>query len=562
MRPVRVILLLSMLSGCAHVKPADLVLKNGKIVTVDGKKPGARAVAVSGDTIVAVGSDAEIAPYIGDSTRVIDLDGQLAVPGFIDGHGHFLSLGLSKMRLELGAARNWDEIVEMVRVAAEKTAPGEWILGRGWHQDKWDRPPQPDIGGLPIHNALSHASPDNPVLLEHASGHSVIANSKAMQLAGISRNTAVPTGGQIIKDDQGRPIGVFGETAEDLLYDALEASRKGRTPEKTESEREKAVELATRECLEKGVTSFQDAGSTFEAIDFYKKLAAEGKLGVRLWVMIAEENDRLETKLADYRIAGPWLTVRAVKTFIDGALGSHGAWLLEPYSDMPGSTGMLVTPVELITRTAQLAIVNGFQLCAHAIGDRGNRVILDIYEKIFGEHPEVKNLRWRVEHAQHLHPDDIPRFKKLGVIASMQGIHCTSDGPWVEKRLGKKRSKEGAYAWRKLIDSGAIVSNGTDAPVEDVDPIANFHALVTRRMKNGEAFHPGQRMTREEALRAYTLNAAYAAFEENSKGSLTPGKLADIVILSRDIMTVPEDEILKTEVVTTIVGGKIVYEKQ
>jgi len=561
MRPLRVILLLSMLSGCAHVQPADLVLKNGRIVTVDEKKPEARALAVRGDTIVAVGSDAEIDAYIADSTKVVDLDGKLTIPGFIDGHGHFLSLGLSRMRLNLAVAKNWEEIVEQVRVAATKAGPGEWILGRGWHQDKWDKKPEPNIEGLPIHNALSQAAPDNPVLLEHASGHSVIANSKAMQAAGISKKTPDPAGGKIVRDDQGRPIGVFLETAEDLLYDALEKSQKSRTPDQIESERQKAVELATKECLEKGVTSFQDAGSTFEVIDFYKKLAAEEKLGVRLWVMIAEENDQLETKLADYQITGKLLTVRAVKTYIDGALGAHGAWLLEPYSDLPESTGMLVTPVELITRTAQLAIKNGFQLCTHAIGDKGNRVILDIYEKALGEYPEKQDLRFRVEHAQHLHPDDIPRFSKLKVIASMQGIHCTSDGPWVEKRLGKKRSKEGAYAWRKLIDSGAIVSNGTDTPVEDVDPIPNFHALVTRRMKNGKAFYPEQRMTRQEALRAYTLNAAYAAFEEDIKGSLTPGKLADIVVLSGDILTVPDEEILKTEVLYTIVGGKVVYSR-
>jgi predicted amidohydrolase YtcJ len=561
MRPARVLLILAMLSGCAHIQPADLVLRNGKIVTVDDKKPEARALAVSGDTIVAVGTDREIEPYVAESTRVIDLDGKLAIPGFIDGHGHFMSLGLSRMRLDLSTARNWNEIVETVRVAARKAKPGEWILGRGWHQEKWDRPPEPSVDGLPVHNALSAAAPNNPVLLEHASGHSVIANIKAMQLAGISKKTPDPEGGKIVKGDKGRPIGVFRETAEDLLYDVLEKSQKSRTPRQIESERRQAVELATRECLEKGVTSFQDAGSTLEVIDFYKQLAAEDRLGVRLWVMIAEDNDKLETSLAEYKIVGPRLTVRAVKTYIDGALGAHGAWLLEPYKDMPESSGMLVTPVELITRTAQLAIQNGFQLCTHAIGDKGNRVILDIYEKAFADHPKKTGLRWRVEHAQHLHPDDIERFSKLGVIASMQGVHCTSDGPWVVKRLGEKRSREGAYVWRRLIDSGAIVSNGTDTPVEDVDPIAGFHALVTRRMKNGETFYPEQRITREEALRAYTKNAAYAAFEENRKGSLAPGKLADIVILSRDILTVPEDEILKTKVVTTIVGGKVVYEK-
>lgn len=561
MRPRYCVLVLAMLGACTHIQPADLVLRNGRIATVDEQKPEVRALAVSGDTIMAVGTDAEIDPYIAKSTRVIDLGGKLAVPGFIDGHGHFLSLGLSKIRLDLTAAKNWDEIVEMVKAAAQKARPGEWILGRGWHQDKWDRPPEPNIGGLPIHNALSRAAPDNPVLLTHQSGHSVIANIKAMQAAGISRQTPDPEGGKIAKDDKGRPIGVFSETAEDLLYDALERSQKSRTPHEIESERRTAVELATRECLKKGVTSFQDAGSTFEMIDFYKKLAAEDKLKARLWVMIAEENYQLETKLAKYKIIGKRLTVRAVKTYIDGALGSHGAWLLEPYSDLRDSAGMLVTPIELITRTAQLAIRNGFQLCTHAIGDRGNRAILDIYEKVFANHPDKTGLRWRVEHAQHLHPDDIPRFSKLGVIASMQGIHCTSDGPWVVKRLGEKRAKEGAYAWRRLIDSGAIVSNGTDTPVEDVDPIANFHALVTRRMQNGETFHPGQRMTRQEALRAYTLNAAYAAFEEDLKGSLSPGKLADIVILSGDILTVPEDEILKAEVLYTIVGGMIVYQK-
>jgi len=383
-----------------------------------------------------------------------------------------------------------------------------------------------------------------------------------MQLAGISKRTSVPAGGQIVKDDQGRPIGVFRETAEDLLYNALETTRKSRTSRQIESEREKAVELATKECLEKGVTSFQDAGATFEVIDFYQKLASEEKLGVRLWVMINEDNDQLETKLAKYRIIGKRLTVRAVKTYIDGALGAHGAWLLEPYNDMPQSSGMLVTPIELITRTAQLAINHGFQLCTHAIGDKGNRVILNIYEKVFGEYPHKKDLRFRVEHAQHLDPDDILRFSKLGVIASMQGIHCTSDGPWVEKRLGEKRSKEGAYAWRKLIDSGAVVSNGTDTPVEDVDPIKGFHALVTRRMNSKKTFYPGQKMTREEALRAYTLNAAYAAFEENLKGSLAPGKLADIVVLSKDILTVPDDEILEAEVLYTIVGGKIAHQKK
>jgi predicted amidohydrolase YtcJ len=257
-----------------------------------------------------------------------------------------------------------------------------------------------------------------------------------------------------------------------------------------------------------------------------------------------------------------FLTVRAIKRLIDGALGAHGAWLLEPYSDLPGSTGLNMTPVEEIEQTAALAIRHGYQLCTHAIGDRGNREILDIYQRIFEEHPDKKDLRWRVEHAQHLHPEDIPRFDRLGVIASMQGIHCTSDAPWVPARLGDERANQGAYVWKKLMNSGAVVANGTDTPVEAVDPIMNFHALVTRQTKEGKAFYPDQRMTREEALKAYTLNGAYAAFQENIKGSLTPGKLADMVVLSRDILTVPEDLIPGTDVLITILGGKVVYQKK
>ena len=559
------VLVIGVFSGCAHVKSADLVLVNGKIVTVDDDRPVARALAVRGDTIVAVGGDEKVRSYVSGNTRVIDLEGRLAVPGFVEGHGHFMSLGLSRMQLDLAGVRDWDEIVEMVESSVRKSRPGEWILGRGWHQEKWDRAPVPDVDGLPVHDALSRVSPDNPVLLTHASGHSCIANAKAMELAGVDRESPDPPGGEIVRDARGESTGAFRETAEDLLAEALKESRKARTPGQIEAEQRRAVELATGECLSKGVTSFQDAGSSFEVIDFYRRLAGEGKLGIRLWVMISADLKRLSAEDLDrYRIVDPGdrrLTVRAIKTYVDGALGSHGAWLLEPYSDFPDSTGLCATPVEEIEKTAELAIKKDFQLCAHAIGDRGNRVILDIYEKVFREFPGGSDLRWRVEHAQHLHPDDIPRFAELEVIASVQGIHCTSDGPWVIKRLGQKRASEGAYAWRKLIDSGAVVSNGTDTPVEDVDPIAGFHALVTREMKDGRAFFPEQRMSREEALRACTIDAAYAAFEDDVKGSLEPGKLADIVVLSRDITTVPADEIPGTEVLYTIVGGKVVYRK-
>lgn len=551
--------------SCAQKKePADLVLMNGKIVTVDEAKPEAQALAVRGDTILAVGSDKEIKPYIAETTKVLDLEGKLAIPGFIDAHGHFTSLGQSKMRLDFMHVNDWDEIVAMVEEAVKKAQPGEWILGRGWHQEKWDKTPEPNIDGLPFHHDLSKVSPDNPVLLSHASGHSSFANAKAMELAGITKDTPNPEGGEIVKDSDGNPIGAFRETAQGLLREALSSFQEKRTPEQIEAERRRVIELADKECLSNGVTSFHDAGSSFETIELFKEFVENGKLGIRLYVMIRESNEHLKERLSNYRIIGMGdnhLTVRAIKSAIDGALGAHGAWLLEPYIDLPTSVGLNTTPINELKETAQIAVENDFQLCIHAIGDRGNRETLNIYEEALKAHPEKKDLRWRIEHSQHLHPEDIPRFGQLGVMASMQGIHCTSDGPWVIKRLGEKRAEEGAYVWQKLMKSGAIICNGTDAPVEDVDPIACFYATVARKLKDGMVFYPDQRMNREEALRSYTLNCAYAAFQEDILGSLTPGKLADITVLSKDIMTVPEDEILDTEVLYTIVGGKVLHQK-
>ncbi len=550
--------------GCAQRGPADLVLINGKIVTVDKKIPEAQALAVKDGVIIEVGSNAKVERCIDENTQVIDLEGKLAIPGFTDAHGHFTGLGRSLMRLNLMNVKNWDEVVSLVKAAVQKAKPGEWIFGRGWHQEKWDKTPQPNVDGLPFHHALSKVSPDNPVLLSHASGHASFANAKTMELSGITKETPDPPGGEIVRDSEGNPIGAFRETAQRLLRSASSEYLDERSPEEIEAEQIKIVELAVQECLENGVTSFHDAGSSFETIDLFKKLAEEGKLGMRLWVMIRDNNSRLQEKLSEYKIIGlgeNHLTVRAIKRSLDGALGPHGAWLLEPYEDLPTSVGLNTTPIDVMKETARLAIENDFQFCVHAIGDRANRESLDIFEGAFEAHPDKKDLRWRIEHSQHLHPDDIPRFGQLGVIASMQGIHCTSDGPYVIKRLGDKRAKEGAYMWQALMETGAVICNGTDVPVEDIDPIACFFSTVTRIMKNGKAFYPDQRMTREEALRSYTLDCAYAAFQEDILGSLTRGKLADITVLSKDIMTVPDDEILNAEVVYTIVGGKVMYTK-
>ena len=550
-------------AGCSsRPEPAELILVNGKLVTVDDARPEAQALAAFGGRIVAVGTDEEIERYRGPDTRVIDLQGNLAIPGFIEGHAHFLGLGRSLMIVDLKNASSWSEVVERVAKAAARAEPGEWIQGRGWHQEKWDEAPRPEVDGYPAHDELSRATPDNPVVLGHASGHAVMVNALAMELSGIDASTPNPDGGEILHDAKGRPIGVLRETAADLVGDALGDAMAARSEAEAEQEFDRRVELATEDCLSKGVTSFQDAGVSFASIERLRAAAADGRLGIRLWVMIGEDNEALKQGADAYPVIGEsdqMITVRSVKRLLDGALGSHGAWLLEPYSDLEDSRGLNTLAVEDLEETAEIAAQHGLQLCVHAIGDRANREVLDIYEQTFERYPDQTDLRWRIEHAQHLSPADIPRFAQLDVIASMQAVHCTSDGPWVPERLGDERCESGAYVWRSLIDSGAVVSNGTDAPVEDVDPIANFLAAVSRRMRNGEDFYPDQRMTREEALRAGTLNAAYAAFEEDTKGSLTPGKLADVVVLSRDIMSVPFDEIPDTEVLYTIVGGEVTY---
>ena len=559
---LRLILLL-VLGGCGiGVEPADLVLRNGKIVTLDDELGEVEALAVRADRIVAAGSNSEIEKFIADGTEVIDLGGRLATPGFIEGHGHFLGLGESRMILRLGDASTWDEIVQMVEQAASKTPRGEWIRGRGWHQSKWDLPPHPTIEGLPVHASLSAASPDHPVVLIHASGHASFVNARAMEVAGITSETPHPEGGEIVRDDHGQPTGMLRETAQRAVLDLPGSDVEGRPLQPTRERLLRQVSLAAQECLSKGITTFQDAGSSFATVSLFRELAEQGELPLRLWVMLHDNNEALKTNIASYRQVnspGHRLTVRAIKQSIDGALGTHGAWLLEPYTDMPSSSGLTKMPLDTLRETARIAIENNFQLCVHAIGDRGNFEVLNVFEQTFREHPEAKDLRWRIEHAQHLQPGDIPRFAELGVIASMQGIHCTSDASWVPDRLGEKRAAEGAYVWKSLIEAGAIVTNGTDAPVEDVSPILSFYASVSRKLRDGSVFVPGQRMTRLEALRSYTIHNAFAGFEEDLKGTLSPGKLADVTVLDRDILTISEDEIPKTRVVYAIVGGKVEF---
>ncbi len=564
LKPSRLYFALSLTAAALHAEPADLVLRNGKIVTMEPGSPQVQALAARNGKIVALGSNQQLQAQIGPSTKVVDLGGRLAVPGLIEGHGHFMGLGSSKMVLNLRDVKNWDEIVAMVAAAAKEAKPGAWILGRGFHQAKWDKTPEPNVQGFPVHDALSKVSPHNPVWLTHASGHAGFANAEALRLAGVDKNAVNPPGGEILKDPQGNPTGLLNERAQTLVGRALDAYRSKLPAADLAAASRKQVDLAVRECLSKGITTFEDAGSPMATVDLLKSLAETNELGLRLWVMLRQSNTQLEPNLKKYYIVGAGddhLTVRAIKRQIDGALGSRGAWLLAPYSDLPTSSGMNTEDLADIRKTAELAISNGFQFCIHAIGDRGNREVLNTYEAAFKAHPDKRDLRWRIEHAQHIDPADIPRFAKLGVIASMQGIHCTSDAPYVFARLGAKRAEEGAYVWQKLMKSGAVVNNGTDTPVEDVDPIACFYASVTRKLKDGSVFFGDQKMSRMEALRSYTVSNAYAAFEETVKGSLKVGKLADVTVLSKDILTIPDDQIPTAKVDYTIVGGKVMYQR-
>lgn len=547
--------------------PADLVLRGGKIVTVDDNIADGQAIAVRGYTIAAVGSNEAIGAYIGPETEVIELNGRLVTPGFIEGHGHYMSLGRARQILDLSTAKNWQEIVSKVATAVDKAEPGEWIFGRGWHQEKWDSLPAKSVDGVPLNDTLNEVAPVNPVYLGHASGHASYANDAALKAGGIDSNTVDPDGGTIVRTTAGLATGLLRENAQDIVEQAIDQYMTRLSPEENALLMRERVALAGQEALYFGVTSFHDAGSNFATIDFMREMEAEGSLPVRLYVMVrGESNEAMAANLDSYRQlaeGNDFLTVRSIKRQIDGALGAHGAWLLEPYEDMPDSAGLVLEPVADIEGTADLAVQYGYQLNTHAIGTRANRETLDIYARTWAKlQVSGTDLRWRVEHAQHIHPDDVPRFGKMGVIAAMQGIHASSDGPWIPLRLGDARTKSTSYPWRDLIDSGAVIANGTDVPVEPISAIASYYASVSRMTNSGEKFFPEQAMTRMEALKSYTINNAYAAFEEKIKGSLTPGKYADIIVLSQDILTIPEAQIPDTQVDFTIVGGQVKFDRQ
>ena len=544
---------------------ADVIFINGNIYTVDSLKPSASVLAVSNHRIIGLGDNNIIDEFKNADTKIIDLENSFVMPGFIEGHGHFGGFGEGLQNLNFLHSKSWDDVIKLVEEKVKTAKPGEWIVGRGWHQEKWDEIPLNNVLGYPFHDELSAISPNNPVLLRHASGHAVFANERAMKEAGISKESPNPLGGEIVRDLEGEAIGVFEERAMNLVSGSYQDYLKSLDPERQKKIWFEGLELAQKECLKNGITSFQDAGTKFKELQWLREWAESGNMDIRLWAMIRESYDDMDGKLNGF----PWLnlgdyhfTVRAIKSEVDGALGAFGAWLLKPYADKYGFSGQNTTPLEEVDKIANLAAKHQLQFCVHAIGDRANKEVLDIFEQKIIQMNGKESPRWRMEHAQHLDTLDIPRFKKWGIIASMQGIHCTSDAPFVVKRLGVERSRTGAYPWRSLIDNGALIANGTDVPVEEIDPIACFYASVTRkRADTGFEFFPEQRMTRKEAISSYTLWNAFAAFEENDKGSLSIGKLADMVVLSNNLLTCSDEDILNTKVLMTIVGGDIKYRK-
>lgn len=538
-------------TAAAQEGPADLIVSNATIYTVDPSRPNAEALAVRDGRVLFVGSERGAMALRGQNTRVVDLDGAVVIPGMIDAHAHLLGLGTALRDVDLTGTRSYEEVVERVVERARELPAGEWIQGRGWDQNDWGDT------RFPTHEALSAAVPDHPVVLTRIDGHAVLANAMAMETAGVGRDTPDPEGGRIERLPNDEPSGVFVDNAEGLIVRAV--------PRPSRSETEQAVLAAIAEANRWGLTGVHEAGASRETIELYEELARAGRYDLRNYVMISDDAEDLQ----HYYGVGPRsdlydgrLWVRSIKLYADGALGSRGAALLDPYSDDPNNNGLLVSPPEHIAEVAVEALRNGFQVATHAIGDRGNRVVLDAYESAFAEVPRADH-RFRVEHAQILNPQDIPRFAELDVIPSMQAVHQTSDMYWAGNRLGVGRLY-GAYAWRSLLDTGVPVPNGSDFPVERVNPLYSFHAAVSRQDDDNYppgGWYPDQRMTREEALKSITLWPAWAGFQEEVLGSLTPGKYADFVVLDRDIMQIAPEDILGTRVLATYLGGRAVYER-
>jgi predicted amidohydrolase YtcJ len=535
----------------AQSTSADLLLLNAHVVTMNDKQPSAQAIAIQGDRILWVGSTDEAKRRYPKTSRTVDLQGATVLPGIIDAHTHLINLGESLVRLNLKDIPTEREIIERVKQRAGSAAPGEWILGWGWDEGKW-------ASNYPTNQALSAATPNNPVFLVGLHTFAAWANQRALALAGVNKETKDPENGKILRDEKtGEPTGILLNRAQELVAKHI--------PPMTLVQAKRAMQLAARECIRHGLTSVHEAKVTPLMVQAFHEMVSEGRMPLRVYAML----DGADKDLVDEWLKrGPeidphhLLTIRSFKLFADGALGSRGAALLEPYSDAPQTKGVMTTPESEVYGLTRRALQAGFQVCTHAIGDAANRSVLNAYEQAEKEVPDAHDPRLRIEHAQVLAPEDIPRLAKLGVIASMQPTHCTSDMPWAEKRLGPERVKY-AYAWRSVKDSGAHLPLSSDFPGETLNPFNGIYAAITRQDPQGNpagGWHPEQKLTLEEALRGYTVEAAYSEFEESDRGSIEKGKLADLTVISKDITKIPPPEILSIQVLKTFVGGKVVYD--
>ena len=550
------ILLSSFATTTTKVVPADLVLINGNVYTVNEKLRQAEAIAIKGDRIVYVGSNAGARTLQGANTRVVDLHGATVLPGMTDAHYHFIGVGQREMNLNLEGITTLDDFLAKVKARVDQARPGEWVTGRGWIETFW----QPPV--FPTRWDLDKIAPNNPVFLTRADGHGAVANSAALKIGGVTKDTKDPFGGQVLHDKQsGQPNGMLLDTAQGFVSQHI--------PARGDADTEQAIILANKRSIELGWTQVQDPGGSYSDIEFYKKLYGEGKLKIRVYKAVygpGPEAQRLLSEGPIIEAFGNRLNVRAIKVVSDGALGSRGAALLAPYSDAPDSKGFLRVKEEELLPMLKEALRKGIQVETHAIGDYANRFVLDEYEKALNAVPpaqrNIRDPRWRDEHSQIINPADIPRFAKLGIIPSMQPSHAIGDLHFVPSRIGLERTK-GAYAWQSLMKTGVIIPGGSDAPVERGEPMIEFYAAVARkdiRGFSGEGWHPEEKATREQALKMFTIWPAYAAFEENLRGSIQVGKLADLTVLSADIMKIPEMDILKTHCVMTVINGEIVFE--
>ncbi|MFC1527285.1 amidohydrolase [Candidatus Neomarinimicrobiota bacterium] len=537
--------------SCSDQKQSDLVIIGGKVATVDDDFSITEAVAVKSDKIIFVGANEDVKKYIGSKTKLIELNGELVLPGLIDSHGHLTGYGKALEDIDLVGTKSYQEVLDLVKEKVKSVESGEWIRGRGWDQNDWE------IKEFPQHQALSNITPNNPVILSRIDGHALLVNQKAMKIADIDKNTPNPAGGKIQINSVGLPTGIFIDNAEKLITDYV--------PKYSAEKIRSIITNAASRCTELGLTGVGDAGIPISRIDDYIYLIDNNKMPIRINAMLADTvvND-MNLFLQKYKIdsyGNDFLRVKSVKLYVDGALGSRGASLLEEYSDDPENSGLIVTDNYHMLEVCKAALESDFQVCTHAIGDKGIRTMLDVYEEALQENPNADH-RFRIEHSQIVNLNDIQRYSDLGVIPAMQPTHAVSDMLWTEDRIGAKRVR-GAYAFRNFLDEGIIIPCGSDFPVETNNPLIGIYHAVTRQDENGYpkgGWLPKQKMTIEEVIKGYTIWAAYAAFQEDILGSIEVGKYADFTILDKDILTIKPAEILSTRPIYTIVGGQIQYQ--